>query len=138
MNNQVNCKWTGDMVFESDINGFNLVMDASPEFGGQNKGMRPKPLTLASLGGCTGMDVVSMLQKMHMNLTYFNILVDGELTEDHPKYYHKIHLTYEFKGENLDLKKIKQAIDLSQDKYCGVGALLKKGAEVTYDIKILD
>jgi putative redox protein len=70
--------------------------------------------------------------------TYFNITVEGDLTEEHPKVYNKIHVVYEFKGENLEYDKLKKAVDLSQDRYCGVSAMLKLGAQMTYCIKILD
>lgn len=136
MNNKVDIKWTGNMAFEADVNGFKLTIDADEKVGGQNKGPRPKPLTLASLGGCTGMDVISILKKMRVEPSYFNVEVDGELTEEHPKYYHKIHLTYTFKGDNLDREKIEKAVNLSQERYCGVSELLRKGAEITSSIVI--
>ncbi|WZL74248.1 OsmC family protein [Clostridiaceae bacterium 35-E11] len=135
MGHEVNCKWLNNMAFETDILGHTLTMDASPKVGGENRGPLPKPLTLASLAGCTGMDVVSILNKMRVELEGFDIKVHGELTEEHPKYYHKIHLTYTFQGKNLPLEKLERAVQLSQEKYCGVSALLSKGAEVTYEIK---
>lgn len=136
MNNKVDITWSGDMAFEADVNGFKLIIDADEKVGGQNKGPRPKPLTLASLGGCTGMDVISILKKMRVEPSYFNVEVDGELTEEHPKYYHKIHLTYTFKGEGLDREKIEKAVNLSQERYCGVSELLRKGAEISSSIVI--
>ncbi len=136
MNNKVDVTWAGNMSFEADVNGFKIMLDADEKVGGENKGPRPKPLTLASLGGCTAMDVISILKKMRIEPAYFNIEVTGELTEDHPKYYHKIHLTYIFRGEGLELEKLQKAVDLSQERYCGVNALLKHGAEITNSIVI--
>jgi putative redox protein len=138
MNNQVNVSWKGNMAFEAEVNGFRLPLDADESVGGTNTGPRPKPLTLASLGGCTGMDVVSILKKMRVEPEFFNVSITGELTEDHPKYYHKIHLRYEFKGNGLDTEKLEKAVSLSQERYCGVSELLKKGAEITSEIVILD
>ena len=138
MSNKVDCTWKGDMAFEAEVNDFKLLMDADEVVGGKNQGPRPKPLTLASLGGCTGMDVISILKKMRVEPEFFNIEISGELTEEHPKYYRKIHLEYQFKGKDLPLDKIEKAVTLSQDRYCGVSELLKKGAELTYEIKILD
>jgi putative redox protein len=138
MNNQVNVSWRGNMAFEADVNGFKLALDADESVGGTNTGPRPKPLTLASLGGCTGMDVVSILKKMRVEPDFFNVSVTGELTEEHPKYYYKIHLRYEFKGEGLDPEKLEKAVSLSQERYCGVSELLKKGAEISSEIVILD
>lgn len=138
MNNKVECTWIEDMAFEANVNGFKIIMDATEAVGGKNSGPRPKPLTLASLGGCTGMDVVSILAKMRIKPSYFNISIDGELTDEHPKYYHKIHLIYSFKGDNLPLEKLEKAVNLSKDRYCGVSKLLNAGAEITYEIIILE
>lgn len=138
MKNTINCTWKGDMAFEADVNDFKIIMDASESVGGKNQGPRPKPLTLVSLAGCTGMDVVSILKKMKINLDFFNVEVSGELTSEHPQYYHSIHLIYYFKGVNLLVDKIEKAVNLSQERYCGVSELLKKGAKVTFEINILD
>ncbi|MBG0781623.1 MAG: OsmC family protein [Bacteroidales bacterium] len=135
---KVSVNWSGEMAFEVELNGFKLTIDADEKVGGQNKGPRPKPLTLASLGGCTGMDVISILKKMRVEPDYFNIEVSGELTEEHPKYYHKIHIKYIFKGKDLDQVKIDKAVNLSQDRYCGVSELLRKGAELTHEIEIIE
>ncbi|MDD4087625.1 MAG: OsmC family protein [Bacteroidales bacterium] len=135
---KVSVNWSGDMAFEVELNGFKLTIDADEKVGGQNKGPRPKPLTLASLGGCTGMDVISILKKMRVEPDEFNIEVSGELTEEHPKYYHKIHIKYLFKGKELEKAKIEKAVNLSQDRYCGVSELLRKGAELSHEIEIIE
>lgn len=129
--------WKGDMEFETELSGHKLTIDAGPEVGGHNKGPRPKVLMLTALAGCTGMDVISILKKMKIEPKEFNVRVDGTLSEEHPKYYHKMHIIYEFKGDNLPEDKLKKAIELSQDKYCGVSALYKKAAELTYEIRML-
>ncbi len=136
MNNKVNVAWTGDMAFEAEVNDFKIVLDADEKVGGKNSGPRPKALSLVSLGGCTGMDVVSILAKMRVKPEFFNVSVDGELTEEHPKYYNKIHVTYTFKGKDLPLAKLEKAVNLSQDRYCGVNAMLSKAAEITHEIVI--
>lgn len=138
MNNKINCTWKSDMAFEAEVNNFKILMDADETVGGKNSGPRPKALTLVSLAGCTGMDVISILKKMRVEPSFFDIEVDAELTEEHPKYYHKIHLTYTFKGENLPMDKLEKAVNLSQDRYCGVSELLRKGSMLTHEIKILD
>jgi len=134
MKNNIECKWLGEMAFESDINSHKIILDAEIEVGGGNKGAPPKKLLLAGLAGCTGMDVISILKKMRVEPTYFNVSVDGELTEEHPKIYNKIHLVYTFKGENLPIDKIEKAINLSQERYCGVTAMLLKSSEITHEI----
>ena len=136
MNNKVNVAWTGDMAFEAEVNDFKLKLDADKSVGGNNSGPRPKALMLVSLGGCTGMDVVSILAKMRVIPDYFNVEITGELTEEHPKIYDKIHVVYTFRGKDLPLAKLEKAVNLSQDRYCGVNAMLSKAATVTHEIII--
>ena len=135
--NEINAVWQGKMSFESEVNGHKIILDADDKVGGENKGPRPKPLLLVSLAGCTGMDVASFLTKMRVNYDSFKVTVSGELTEEHPKKYHSMHITYEFKGNNLNMEKINKAISLSQDKYCGVNALFKDaGVVITSEVKV--
>ncbi|MCK5251138.1 MAG: OsmC family protein, partial [Spirochaetaceae bacterium] len=91
------------MAFENSIDGHKFIVDAAEEFGGKNKGPKPKPLLLNSLAGCTGMDVVSILGKMKQKLSWFNVRVEGDLGDVHPKTYQTIRLTFQFKkSDNLD------------------------------------
>ena len=136
MNNKINVSWSGEMAFEAEVNDFKIKLDADEKVGGKNSGPRPKALSLVSLGGCTGMDVVSILAKMRVVPETFDVEVTGELTEEHPKYYDKIHLVYSFKGKDLPYSKLEKAINLSQERYCGVNAMLGKAAEVTYEIRV--
>lgn len=126
------------MSFEVDVNGHQFMIDAREAAGGKNRGPQPKPLVLSALGGCTGMDVISILRKMRIEPDYFNISVAATATDEHPKYYDKIHITYEFKGDDLPMSKLEKAVNLSQDRYCGVTLMLGKAAEITYEIKILE
>lgn len=138
MKTKIDCTWKDGMSFETEVNGFKLTLDADEKVGGQNLGPRPKPLTLVSLAGCTGMDVISILKKMRVEPDYFNIEVEGNMIDDFPKNYDKIHLKYIFRGKDLPLEKLEKAVNLSQDRYCGVSALLSKGAELTHEIVIED
>jgi putative redox protein len=133
---KVNVNWTGDMAFNAEVGGFNIKLDANEKVGGKGGGPQPKPLTLVSLGGCTGMDVISILNKMRVKPDYFNVEVSGEMTEEHPKYYHKIHIRYIFRGKDLPVEKLEKAVNLSQDRYCGVSEMLRKAAELTHEIVI--
>lgn len=126
------------MSFDVEVNNHKFMIDAVEAVGGKNRGPRPKPLVLASLGGCTGMDVISMLRKMRAEPEYFNVSVAAVSTDEHPKYYNKIHITYTFKGKDLPMAKLEKAVNLSQERYCGVTAMLNKAAEITHEIKILD
>jgi len=125
------------MAFEVEVNGHKIIIDADEKVGGENMGPRPKPLMLAALGGCTAMDVVSILRKMRVNFENVNVKVDGELTEEHPRHFYKIHLTYEFTGRDLPVEKLEKAVNLSQDKYCGVSYSYMKAMELTHEIKII-
>jgi putative redox protein len=137
MSTKVRIKWNGKMAFDADVNGFVVRMDAAPEAGGKDQGPRPKPLTLAALGGCTGMDVVSILEKMRVPLDSFDMKIEAEQTDEHPRVYKRIHIVYTFKGKDLPLEKIQKAVDLSQEKYCGVSSMLRRTAALTYEIEVL-
>ena len=135
---KINVDWTEGMAFKANVNGFTIDLDADEKVGGKNSGPRPKPLLLVALGGCTGMDVVSILAKMRVVPDYFNVEVEAEQTDEHPKYYHKIHIKYIFRGKDLPMAKLEKAVNLSQDRYCGVSLMLGKSSEITHEIVIED
>jgi len=132
----VSTKWLDNMAFESEINGHKLIIDAKEEVGGQDMGPRPKPFMLAALGGCTGMDVVAILKKMRVELKSLNVIVEGELSEEHPKRFTKMHVIYEVEGNDIPMDKLEKAVSLSEDKYCGVSAVYKEVLEVTSEIRL--
>lgn len=136
MKESVSLNWLNDMAFDAEINGHKIYLDASVEHGGKDLGPRPKPFMLVALGGCTGMDVVSLLKKMRVNFDSLNISVEGELTEEHPKHFYKMKVIYSLKGENIPLDKVQKAVDLSKDRYCGVHESLKKAMEIEFEIRI--
>ena len=136
MTNKIECNWKEKMAFEAIVNNHKIMIDADESVGGENKGPRPKPLMLVALAGCTGMDVVSILKKMRVDFDDFSVSVEGELTEEHPKYYKLIKVVYKFKGKNLPKEKLEKAVDLSKERYCGVSVLLEKATELTYEIII--
>jgi len=115
-----------------------VVMDGSEKFGGHNAGTRPMEMVLLSLAGCTGADVVSILQKRRTDLRDLEVTVDSERAPKHPKVYTKIHLHFIFHGKDLNPKDLEMAINLSQNKYCSVTAMLAKTAEITHDYEIID
>lgn len=137
MKHSVNTSWQGNMKFDAVVSGHHIIMDALPAVGGNDEGARPKELMLASLAGCTGMDVISILKKMRVEPEYFNIRVEAEITEEHPKHYTAMHIIYEFRGKGLEKEKLQKAIDLSQERYCGVSASYRKAMEITNEIIIL-
>jgi putative redox protein len=136
MIDSVRIDWKEGMAFEAEVDGFKIIVDAKEEHGGTGLGPRPKPLMMVSLAGCTGMDVVSVLKKMRVDFKSLSIRIEGELTDEHPKHFTHMHIIYEFKGENLPIDKLEKAVDLSQERYCGVSASYKKAMKITYEIKI--
>jgi putative redox protein len=135
---EIKISWLENMAFEADVNGHKITLDAAETAGGENRGSRPKPLLLVALAGCTGMDVVSILKKMRVEPEAFHVYVEGDLTEEHPKQFSKMHIVYEFKGKNLPMDKLEKAINLSDEKYCGVSAMFKKAIGITSEIRIIE
>src|SRR6056297_219383 len=129
-------EFKGGMEFLAKTeSGHELVLDAGKSSGGKDKGVRPKELLLVGLSGCTGMDVVSILKKMKLENYTLRIEVENEKTEDHPVIYKKIHLKYIFHLEDESQKdKVEKAVNLSQERYCGVSAMLKEASELNYEI----
>lgn len=132
----VSTRWLENMSFESEVNGHKIVVDAKEEAGGQDKGPRPKPLMLAALGGCTSMDVISILKKMRVELKSLNVIVEGELSEEHPKRFTKMHVIYEVEGDDIPMDKIQKAVKLSEEKYCGVSVVYRQAMEITSEIRM--
>ncbi len=143
MNETIETKWAGNMAFESNIDGFLLKMDTDAQFGGTGYGPRPKPMVLAALSGCTGMDVISILAKKRVPVRSLNIRATGEIRETHPKSYSRIHLVFELTGENFEgdqlvHEKVERAIQLSYENYCAVSAMLRQSVEITHDIRLIN
>ena len=134
MAHEVETQWMGKMKFNALINGHTVVMDAPERAGGDDEGPIPKPFLLTALSGCTGMDVVSILNKSHKPATDFSIKVTGEISANPPIEYTAIHLVYNFTGEEANKDAALKAVTLSQEKYCGVSHMLKKILPVTWEI----
>jgi len=132
----ITTQWKGGLAFEATINGHTVKMDAPTESGGENSGPSPKKLMLAALSGCTGIDVVSILQKMQVSIEKLEIEVQGDVTSEHPKHYHKMHVVYHFYGKSLPLAKLEKAVKMSEDTYCGVRASYAKGMDISSEIRV--
>lgn len=132
----VKTKWVGAMSFDADLEGHHILMDAKPEWGGQNQGPRPKPLLLAALAGCSGMDIVSILNKMQLKDYGLEIETEAESTTEVPVVYHTIVVKFKFTGQELPVDKLVKAVTLSTERYCGVNAMLKKSATVIAKIYV--
>jgi putative redox protein len=121
--------WKSGHAFDSFQNNARIEIDARAGFG-------PKALLLSGLAGCSGIDVVEVLEKMRVPFSGLKIEVEADQTEDHPKVFKDIHIHYIVGTEEENRAKVKKAVDLSLDKYCGVSAMLKKNSKIDYTITI--
>jgi len=112
-----------------------IILDVGKEMS-YDQGCRPKELVLMGLIGCTGMDVASLLRKMRVPFKDITISADAEISTEHPKIFTKIHIIYTIIGDNIDESKVEKAITLSQERYCGVTAMLQKSAKITNSYNI--
>ena len=134
---EVKTVWAGGMAFDSQIGDHSIRIDNSVKGGGNNTGPLPKPLLLSALSGCTGIDVISILEKMRVTYTDLAIEVSGTLSEEVPKVYTHIHVTYKIKVAPEDQDKMVKAVDLSLNKYCGVTVMLSKACPIDHSIEFL-
>ncbi|MBL4938974.1 MAG: OsmC family protein [Lutibacter sp.] len=138
MTNKIEVSWKGQMLFESVSEDGNVMIDAAEEVGGQGKGLRPKAMMLTALAGCTAMDVASLLKKMRAEVDNFKIEVEANLTDEHPKYYDKVHVIYRFYGSDFKKDKIEKSVSLSVERYCGVMEMFRKFSEVSTEILYIE
>lgn len=136
-NTSINAVFKGGMNFTTDIKGHQIEIDTDELHGGNNLGTRPKALMLASLAGCTGLDVVGILNKMRVNFSNLSIKVDAHLTEGEAAIYDEVIVNYSIKADKADETKIEKAVKLSQEKYCGVTKMFEAFAKVSYKIHYL-
>ena len=137
MSKAVRVKWVEKRQFVgTDSSKHSVVMSSQDEENGT--GMRPSELLLVALGGCTAYDVVGILQKKRQRLTGLEVTVTGEQEPDPPWTYRKIHVHYVVRGKGLREKAVRDAIELSDQKYCSVSATLNGAAEITYDYTIVE
>jgi len=131
---EVETQWMGKMQFNALVNGHTIIMDAPERVGGEDNGPIPKPFVLTALSGCTGMDIISILRKAQKEVQDLSIKVTGELSKQAPIQYVAMHVNYDFKGDPLYKDAALDAVNLSQEKYCGVSSMLKKAVPVTWEI----
>ena len=128
-------KHKGKMAFVAEIGHHKVLMDSVPDNDGDDSGPSPKKLLLATLATCTGMDIVSLLKKMRVEYSDFEIVTDAGLTEEHPKVFSNIEVLYRIKLDEKDREKFEKAVSLSQHKYCGISAILRKSSPLDYRIE---
>ena len=101
-------------------------------------GMKPSDLLLVALGGCTSVDVISILQKKRQPVTGLEVSVSGEQETDPPFTFRKVHVVYQVRGRGLKAKAVEDAVALSEERYCSVGATVRAAAVITHEIQIID
>jgi putative redox protein len=134
MVHEIEAQWMGKMQFNALVNGHTVVMDAPEKVGGEDSGPIPKPFILTALSGCTGMDIVAILRKAEKEVDDFDMKVIGEISKRAPVEYIAIHVIYNFKGKSENEETALQAVNDSQEKYCGVSNMLKKALPVTWEV----
>ncbi len=128
--NSISSVHKGGMNFTTLINDHSITVDAGEADGGDDAGPSPKILMLVSLAGCTGMDVVSILNKGKVKFSDFTVNVEAHLTEEHPRIYDEVTITYNIKVSKAHESKVEKAVTLSQDKYCGVSEMFRAFAKL--------
>jgi len=131
MADKITTSWKGGLTFESDNPSGKMVsMDTNIDGQTERYGLSPKAMMLSALAGCSALDVISTLDKMKVQIDDFKIDVSGELTDEHPRYYHSVVVDYHFYGSDLNKKKCERSVDLSVEKYCGVMEMFRRFATI--------
>jgi len=132
-------KWLGGRAFEGmPDSGHKVIMDSSPDFGGQDQGVRPMELLMLGMGGCTSIDVMNILEKSRQDVTACVADITAERADTEPKVFVRMHVHFKVTGRGLDPKRIERAIQLSAEKYCSASIMLGKTAEITHDFEIIE
>ena len=130
--------WKGNFRFEAkNEKGLSVNFDAPLKYGGEDTAPTPMETVLASLAGCTSFDVVTILKKKRQEISGYSVEAEAEMSEEPPEVFTKIHIKYYIKGKNVSKEAVERAIQLSHEKYCSVGAMLKKTAEITTSYEII-
>jgi len=128
-----------EMQFDAEAgSGHHITLDAAEHGGGQNAGFRPMELLLVGLGGCTGMDVISILRKKRQQVTSYEVHVSGIRAEDHPMVFVEITVEHIVSGHHIQPEAVERAIHLSKERYCGAGAMLGKVAHLTHTFRLVE
>lgn len=135
---EASIRWAGRMTFIGRAGTNHIVpMDTTAEFEGDGSATKPLEMLLIALGGCTGMDIVPLFKKMRQDVTAVELNISAERSEEHPRVYTKIDIEYVVTGRSLEEDKVRRAVDLSQDRYCSVSAMLKKACPVNYTVRLV-
>ncbi len=138
---EIKVSWTKAAPLQLEAtapSGHQVVMDSGVEFGSKGEGFSPKTLLMVALGGCTGMDVLSMLKKMRQDVTGYHLEIKGWEHEEHPKKFDRIIVEHVIEGHNLNQAMVDKAVKLSHEKYCGVSASLAGSVEIEMTSRLVE
>lgn len=132
-------KWVEDVCFMGETEtGHAVIMDASPDIGGRNLGMRPMEMLLVGMGGCSSIDVVTILKKSRQPITDCVAEITAERADEIPKVFTKIHVHFVVTGKGLNPVQVERAVNLSAEKYCSASIMLGKAAQMSHDFEIVE
>ena len=127
--------WVENALFVGESgSGHTVTMDGSPDVGGRNLGVRPMEMVLIGMGGCTAIDVVSMLRKQRQDVRDVIVELAAERADDHPKVFTQVKVIYRVRGKGLNRALVERAVSLSDEKYCSATAMVRKSAQVTHEV----
>ena len=134
----IKVKWEGGHTFIGETeSGAQVIIEPGPKYGGSGKYPTPMELVAMAHGGCTGLDIVMILEKMRVKVTRLEVGVETKRREEPPEYFEEINLTYTVSGEGVSEENVRRAVDLSHEKYCSVGAMLEDKAKISYEVRIV-
>lgn len=122
------------LTFNSKARHHTFIQDTGTANGGKDRGPTPKEYLLASIIGCSGMDVAGLIRKYRQNVTDLKISADADQTDQHPRVFKEVMIRFEITGNDLDAEKLKEAVDLSLTRYCGVSAMVSKVVPIKYEL----
>jgi len=132
-------KWLGGRAFEgTPDSGHSVIMDSSPDFGGEDRGVRPMELLMLGMGGCTSIDVMNILEKSRQDVTACVAEISAERAETEPKVFVRMHVHFKVTGRNLDAQRVQRAISLSAETSCSASIMLGKTAELTHAFELIE
>jgi putative redox protein len=139
MPNTARISWVDGALFVAESgSGHTFTMDGAEDVGGRDLGARPMEVLLMGMGGCTAIDVVSMLRKQRQQIEGVEVAMTAERATDYPKVYVDVKLTYTVRGKNLNRALVERAVTLSDEKYCSATAMFKKTATVSHEIVLIE
>ena len=139
MSTTAKISWVDGALFVAEGgSGHTFTMDGSPDVGGRNLASRPMEVVLMGMGGCTAIDVVSMLKKQRQDIDGVEVSLEAERADDHPKVFTAVKLVYTVRGRKLNRALIERAVSLSDEKYCSATAMIRLSAKVTHEVVLID